>query len=66
MGFEKGRPLKNVLYGVTHPLETARHRPILFMLLVGTGVFFLGVWQGWWSFESVKGFFESVLRLDGK
>ena len=66
MGFDKGRPIKNLLFGVTHPLQMARHRPILFLLSVGTGVFFAGIWQGWWSYESVKSIFESVLHLDGK
>ena len=48
MGFEKGRPLKNLLYGLTHPLQMAKDRPILFLLAVGSGVYFLGVLQGWW------------------
>jgi hypothetical protein len=55
MGFERGRPLKNLIYGLTHPLEMARNRPIMFLLAVGTGVLFLGVSQGWWSFESIRG-----------
>ena len=54
MGFEKGRPVKNLIYGLTHPLKMAREKPIMFMLVVGTGVLFLGVWQGWWSLESIK------------
>ena len=48
MGFVKGRPSKNVLYGIFHPLEMAREKPIMFMLLVGGGVYFLGVSAGWW------------------
>ncbi|MAH44474.1 hypothetical protein CMI37_01515 [Candidatus Pacearchaeota archaeon] len=55
MGFETGRPIKNLVYGLTHPLEMARNRPILFGLVVGTGVLFLGIWQGWWSLESIRG-----------
>jgi len=55
MGFERGRPLKNLIYGLTHPLEMARNKPIMFLLTVGTGVLFLGVSQGWWSFESIRG-----------
>ena len=55
MGFERGRPLKNLIYGLKHPLEMARNRPIMFLLAVGTGVLFLGVSQGWWSFESIRG-----------
>ncbi len=55
MGFENGRPLKNLIYGLTHPLEMARNRPILFGLVVGAGVLSLGIMQGWWSFESIRG-----------
>ena len=40
MGFERGRPLKNLIYGLTHPLELARNKPIMFLLTVGTGVLF--------------------------
>jgi len=60
MGFVKGRPIKNLLYGVTHPLEMARHRPILFLLTVGAGAFFLGIWQGWWSYESAGQFIGNM------
>ena len=55
MGFESGRPLKNLLYGLTHPLEMAREKPLLFILLVGGGVMSLGLWQGWWSWDSIRG-----------
>ena len=48
MGFEKGRPLRNLIYGLTHPLQMAREKPILFLAAVAPAVFFLGVWQGWW------------------
>ena len=58
MGFEKGKPVKNLLYALTHPLVAAREKPILFMGLVGTGVFFLGVYQGWWDVESLTGLFK--------
>ena len=54
MGFEKGKLIKNLLYGVTHPLEMAREKPILFLLVVGGGVLSLGLWQGWWSLDSIK------------
>ena len=54
MSFEKGRLVKNLIYGLTHPLKMAREKPIMFMLVVGTGVMFLGISQGWWSLESVK------------
>ena len=37
MGFEQGRPLKNLIYGLTHPLKMAREKPILFLLVVGGG-----------------------------
>ena len=46
MGFEKGRPIKNLLYAITHPLVAARERPLLFLLGAGTGVYFLGSWHG--------------------
>tara|TARA_R100000008_G_C3581941_1_gene169166 strand:- start:2370 stop:2558 length:189 start_codon:yes stop_codon:yes gene_type:complete len=54
MSFVKGRPIKNLIYGITHPLKMAREKPIMFLLTVGTGVFFLGVSQGWWTPESIK------------
>ena len=53
MGFQKGKPLKNLLYGVTHPLEMAREKPILFALLVGAVVVGLGVQQGWFSLADI-------------
>jgi hypothetical protein len=53
MSFQKGRPIKNVLYALTHPLVAAREKPILFALLVGGGVLGLGLMQGWWTLESV-------------
>tara|TARA_A100001201_G_C3993759_1_gene172407 strand:- start:114 stop:290 length:177 start_codon:yes stop_codon:yes gene_type:complete len=58
MSFEKGRLIKNVLYGVTHPLEMAREKPILFMVLVGGGILGLGIMQGWWSMDSITGLFK--------
>jgi len=48
MGFEQGKPLRNLIYGLTHPLQMAREKPILFLAAVAPAVFFLGVWQGWW------------------
>ena len=54
MGFQEGKPLKNLLYGLTHPLQMAEKKPILFALLVGSGILFLGVSQSWWSLESIK------------
>ena len=48
MSFENGRPIKNLLYAVTHPLVAAREKPILFIGLVAPAVYFLGVLQGWW------------------
>ena len=48
MGFEPGRPLKNLIYGITHPLKMARDKPIMFLMAVAPAVYFLGVWQGWW------------------
>ena len=60
MGFEQGRPLKNLIYGLTHPLKMAREKPILFLLVVGGGVLGLGLWQGWWSLDSIKGILPFV------
>jgi hypothetical protein len=54
MSFEKGKLVKNLMYGITHPLKMAREKPIMFMMVIGTGVFFLGVTQGWWSIDSIK------------
>ena len=53
MGFQKGKLIKNVLYGVTHPLQMAREKPMLFALLVVAGVVGLGVLQGWFSFADI-------------
>ena len=53
MSFQKGKPIKNLLYAATHPLVAARERPVLFVLLVGSGVLGLGLWQGWWTLESI-------------
>tara|TARA_Y100000590_G_scaffold387465_1_gene461082 strand:- start:686 stop:871 length:186 start_codon:yes stop_codon:yes gene_type:complete len=58
MGFVTGRPIKNLLYALTHPLVAAREKPILFMALAGTGIFFLGVWQGWWDSNVITGLFK--------
>ena len=57
MGFDKKKPLRSLIYGLMHPLELAERRPVLFLALVGAGVFFGGVWQGWWSMDSVQGGF---------
>ena len=54
MGFERGRPIKSLIYGLTHPLQMARERPIMFGLLVGTGVLFLGIQMEWWSLDSLR------------
>lgn len=48
MGFESGRPVKNLLYAITHPLVAAREKPVLFLLGAGSCVYFLGVAMGWW------------------
>jgi hypothetical protein len=53
MGFQKGMLVKNILYGVTHPLQTAREKPMLFALFVVVGVVGLGVSQGWFSFADI-------------
>ena len=54
MSFETGKPIKNLIYGLTHPLQMAREKPILFALVVGGVVLSLGIFQGWWSLESIK------------
>ena len=54
MSFEKGKPIKNLVYGLTHPLKMAREKPIMFLLLVGAGVYFTGVAAGWWSMDAFK------------
>ena len=59
MGFERGKPLKNLVYGLMHPLQMAREKPILFGLVVGLGVLFLGIQMEWWSFESIRGLIPS-------
>ena len=51
MSFEKGKLVKNLIYGITHPLKMAREKPLMFLILNGVGVFFLGVHRGWWSME---------------
>jgi len=51
MGFEKGKLVKNLIYGITHPLQMAREKPLMFLMLSGTGIFFLGVNKGWWSLD---------------
>ena len=53
MGFVKGRPIKNVLYGIFHPLEMAREKPIMFLLAAGIGIYFIGVSTGWWEMDSI-------------
>ena len=52
MSFEKGKPIKNLVYGLTHPLKRARDKPIMFLLAAGTGVYFIGVAAGWWSMDA--------------
>jgi len=50
MGYEPepGRPLRNFVFYLTHPLRMAREKPILFLGSIAPAVYFLGVWQGWW------------------
>jgi hypothetical protein len=54
MSFQEGKPLKNLMYGLMHPMEFAEKKPLFFLGIAGASVFFLGIWQGWWSFDSVK------------
>jgi len=42
------RPIRNLIYAITHPLVTAREKPLLFLGMVAPAVYFLGVMQGWW------------------
>ena len=58
MSFEKGRMIKNIMYGVTHPLKMAKEKPIMFILFVGLNVLGLGIWRGWWSMDSIMGLFN--------
>lgn len=48
MSFVEGKPIKNLIYGIFHPLKMARDKPLMFLLLVGGGVYFLGTSMGWW------------------
>tara|TARA_R100000005_G_scaffold95912_2_gene79495 strand:+ start:8416 stop:8601 length:186 start_codon:yes stop_codon:yes gene_type:complete len=54
MSFEKGKPIKNLIYGLTHPLKMARDKPIMFLLAAGAGVYFIGVASGWWSMSAIS------------
>ena len=40
--------IANLIYAITHPLETARDKPLLFLGMVAPAIYFVGVWQGWW------------------
>jgi hypothetical protein len=53
-GYEKGKPIRNLIYGLTHPLQMAEKKPLMFLLVVGGGVMGVGIWQGWWTWESIK------------
>ncbi len=53
MSFQKGRPLKNLLYAVTHPLQTAEEKPLLFMLMIASAVIFGGIGLGFWDMNSI-------------
>ena len=53
MSFQKGKPIKNLIYGLTHPLKMAREKPIMFLLTAGCGVYFIGVAAKWWAMGSV-------------
>ncbi len=46
--FKPGKPIANLIYAITHPLETARDKPLLFLGMVAPAIYFVGVWQGWW------------------
>ena len=58
MGFVRGRPLKNLIYGITHPLKMARETPLMFLATVAPAVYFLGVWQGWWEIDWIVNLFK--------
>ena len=53
MSFVKGKPIKNLIYGLTHPLKMARDKPVMFLLAVGVGIYFIGVSTGWWEMGSI-------------
>ena len=57
MGFQEGKPLKNLVYGITHPFQMAQEKPFLFAILVGGGVYFIGIAMGWWP-NVLAGLFE--------
>ena len=57
MGFQEGKPLKNLIYGITNAFLLAERKPLLFASLVGGGVYFLGVTMGWWP-NVLAGLFE--------
>jgi hypothetical protein len=47
---ERSKPKRTLLVtGVAGILkEWANEKPILFLGLVGSAAYFIGVWQGWW------------------
>jgi len=52
--------LKSLVLGLTSPLrKMAREKPLLFALVVGVGLLFLGIKMEWWSLESIKGLIPS-------
>ena len=53
MSFVKGKPIKNLIYGLTHPLKMAREKPIMFLLAAGVGIYFIGGSTGWGEMGSI-------------
>lgn len=45
---ESGRPLKNLIYYLTHPFKMMDEKPGLLVVFAVPAVYFLGVWQDWW------------------
>jgi len=42
------KPIRKLIYAITHPLVTAREKPLLFIGMMAPAIYFLGVMQGWW------------------
>ena len=43
-----GKPLRILIFYITHPLRMLTEKPVLAVLVAAPAVFYVGVWQGWW------------------